>query len=151
MYDPWAFGWTQALTITGFVLTGGIAYFGFRSFERWRWEKIEEKRIDIAVEAAALAYESKYVFENIRSPASFSYELKEVPKWEGETDEQWNNRSPFAVIIMRINRHKEFFERLYKIQPRFMALFGEETEASFMKCHQARRYIEVSAGMLMRT
>ena len=151
MSDPWAFGWTQVFTLIGFALTAGIAYLGFRSFERWRREKIEEKRIDIAVETAALAYESKYVFENIRSPMSFAHELRDVPKWDGETDNEWENRKPFAVTLMRIDRHKDFFERLFKVQPRFMALFGAETEATFMRCHQARRFIEVSAGMLMRT
>jgi hypothetical protein len=62
MTDPWAFGWTHVLTIVGFFVTCGIAYFGFRTFERWKREKIEEKRIDIAIEALALAYDSKEVF-----------------------------------------------------------------------------------------
>jgi hypothetical protein len=31
-----------------------------------------------------------------------------------------------------------------------MAMFGSDKEAIFMKCHEARRHIEVSASMLMR-
>jgi hypothetical protein len=42
--DPWAFGWTQVLTIFGFLITLGIAGFGFRSFERWRRERLEERK-----------------------------------------------------------------------------------------------------------
>jgi len=74
MINPWTFGWTQLLTIVGFVITILIAIGGFRSFERWRKEKIEEKRIDTAVDALVLLREMKWVFDNIRSPMSFEYE-----------------------------------------------------------------------------
>jgi hypothetical protein len=151
MNDPWAFGWTPLLTIVGFVITVGIATFGFRTFERWRREKIEEKKLDIALEAMALAHESKYVFETIRSPMSFPWEWKDMPRSPGESDEAAHNREPYFAILARIDRSKDFFERLFKLQPRFMALFGADSEAIFMKIHTARRTIEVSASMLMKT
>lgn len=53
--DPWAFGLNHLLTIIGFAITLGIATAGFRSFAKWKREKIEERRIDIALEALALA------------------------------------------------------------------------------------------------
>jgi hypothetical protein len=56
MEKPWTFGWTQLLTIIGFCITIGIAIGGFRTFGRWKREKIEEKRIDVAIEALALTY-----------------------------------------------------------------------------------------------
>jgi hypothetical protein len=34
MSNPWAFGWTQLLTISGFMITILIAAVGFRSFAR---------------------------------------------------------------------------------------------------------------------
>ena len=34
MTGPWTFGWTQLLTIVGFLITGSIAVTGFRTFER---------------------------------------------------------------------------------------------------------------------
>jgi hypothetical protein len=43
--DPWAFGWTQLLTIVGFLITGAIAVGGFGTFERWRKQKLEEKKL----------------------------------------------------------------------------------------------------------
>lgn len=77
MTDPWTFGWTQLLTIAGFAITIGIAWTGFRTFERWRREKIEEKCIDPAVEALALAKassfsrtsEARYVHSEVIKPA----------------------------------------------------------------------------------
>lgn len=53
MSDPWTFGWTQLLTIVGFIITICIAVGGFRTFGRWKREKIEEKKIEIAFEALA--------------------------------------------------------------------------------------------------
>jgi len=150
MSNPWAFGWTQLLTIIGFAITGSIAIFGFRSFNRWRREKLEEKRIEVALEAMAMAFESKYVFLAIRSPMSHPYEWKDMPKLEGETEREREKRGPYYAILARVDRNKDFFERLYKLQPRFLAMFGAEKEEVFMKAHTARRFIEVSAGMLMR-
>ena len=53
MNDPWAFGWTQLLTIIGFCITVTIALGSFRTFNRWRREKIEEKRLDVVLEPIA--------------------------------------------------------------------------------------------------
>lgn len=78
MNDPWAFGWTQLLTIVGFAITISIALGGFQSFSRWQRQKFEEKRIDTAVDALVLIREMKWVFENIRSPMSFDYEWQEM-------------------------------------------------------------------------
>src|SRR5262249_6829400 len=47
--------------------TATIAFFGLRSFRRWKREKIEEKRIDAAINVLAIAYEVKFVFDTIRA------------------------------------------------------------------------------------
>jgi hypothetical protein len=44
-----------------------LAIVGLRTFGKWKREKIEEKRIDVAIEALAIAYEAQLVFERIRS------------------------------------------------------------------------------------
>ncbi len=150
MDNPWTFGWAQLLTLIGFAITITIAGFGFRSFRRWRREKLEERRIEIAFEALAMAYESKYVFEDIRGPMSFPYEWADMPEQTGETDQDRQARGAFYAVLMRINRHKDFFDRLVKLLPKFMAMFGSDSEEVFMKGFQARRYIEVSAGALVR-
>jgi len=124
MTDPWAFGWTPLLTIVGFFVTIGIAYFGFRTFERWKREKIEEKRIDIAIEALELAYDCREVFEIIRNSGTFGFEYADMPRRDREDDGEWNRRGPFYAILKRTQAHADFFERLAKLRPRYMALFG---------------------------
>lgn len=150
MSDPWAFGWTQLLTIAGFIITILIAIGGFRSFERWRREKIEEKRIDTALDALVLIRESKWVFDNIRSVMTFEYEWKDMPEKAGEDDGERRRRGSFYAILKRIEFHREFFDRAYKLQVKAGALFGQPAEDALLLLQKTRREVEVSAGMLVR-
>src|SRR5258708_4346407 len=126
MNDPGAFGWTQVLTIIGFLIPVGIAGGGFRTFGRWKREKIEERRIDIALEALSIAYEAEGVFETIRNPGSFGYETDDMPRWEreSESDEDYKYRKTYYVPLKRIDNQKEFFMQVLKLKPQFMAVFG---------------------------
>lgn len=121
MNDPWGFGWTQLLTIIGFVITVSIAIGGFRSFNRWKREKLEEKRIEIAYEALALAYEAGYVYQRLENTPYVDV---------GEKDE-WEKR---------LQENKEFFERVWKLQPRCMALLNSEMEKTFELLHRSIAY-----------
>lgn len=148
MNDPWAFGWTPLLTIIGFFVTIGIAYFGFRTFERWKREKIEEKRIDIAIEALELAYDCQEVFEMIRSPGTMGHEYADMPRRDHENDAAWAQRGPFYATLKRVQDHNTFFERFAKLRPRYMALFGVPAADSFKLIREARAYVVVSAQHL---
>jgi hypothetical protein len=150
MSDPWAFGWSQVFTIIGFAITIVIAVGGFRSFGRWQREQIEEKRIDTAVDALVLIREAKWVFDNIRSPMSFDYEWKDMPKTEGEDDALRRTKGSYFAILKRVQFHREFFDRAYKLQIRCGALFGQSADDALLLLQKARREVEVSAQMLVR-
>ncbi len=150
MVNPWTFGWTQLLTIIGFIITVSIAAGGFRTFNRWKREKIEEKRIEIAMEALSLTYETKWVFQHIRSPLIMGWETDQLERPSDESVDSWDKRKGFVAILKRIVANKDYFDRLWKLQPRFMAAFSPETEAVFLLVHQSRRDIEVAASMLMQ-
>jgi hypothetical protein len=66
----------------------------FSNVQQWRKEKIEERRIEIAIEALSIAYETKYVFENIRNPISFGQEWQDLPRAPNDTDATWAARGP---------------------------------------------------------
>lgn len=149
MNDPWAFGWTQLLTISGLLITTAIAIAGFRTFGRWRKEKIEEKRIDVAIDALALAHESKWVFDSIRADLAHEYEWKDMPERSNDRPELRNQRGPFYATLRRMERHSEFFERVWKLQARCIAIFGADMEETFLLLHKARSEVAVSAQMLM--
>lgn len=150
MSDPWAFGWAPLLAIIGFIITIVIAVGGFRTFGRWKREKLEERRIETAIEALALVYESKFIFDHIRSEMSFEYEWKDMPDSYGATEKQRRPRGSFYAVFKRIEASKDFFERSWKIQVRCTALFGPEIEEVFLLMHRARRRIEVSSEVLLQ-
>jgi hypothetical protein len=146
--NPWEFGWNQVLTIAGLLTTIIIARSGFQTLEKWRRQKIEEKKIDIALEALAVAYQMEDVFGHIRSTFVYKYELAEVPRVEGETEEQGKARSTYRVHLWRMDQHRSFFEKVSNLQPRFMAAFGHGARAIFQNLQQARSTIVHSARML---
>lgn len=145
--SPWSFGWTQALTLLGLLITTAIAVVSLKTFDKWKREKIEEKRLDVALEALAVAYEARYVFEGIRSPGSSSSEWSDL---QVSDEKKKDAAGPFYAILKRIDHNKDYFSRVWRLQSRFMAAFGKDTAEHFMEFHRARRAVEVSAGMLMR-
>jgi hypothetical protein len=105
--DPWAFGWTQLLTIIGFIITVGIAGIGFRTFGRWKREKLEEKRIEIAFDMLAIAYEARFIFAHIRGPMAYPHEWTDMPEAVSETADQRTARGSFYATLSRIAANKD--------------------------------------------
>ena len=149
MSDPWAFGWTQILTICGLAISALFAFRGLRTFDKWRQEQIEQRKIEVALEALAMAYEAKYVFEQIRSRLSTSVEWQDMPQIAGENDSERLRRGSYYAIFKRMQRHSDFFDRTWKLQPKFMAVFGVDSEKTFGLLHKARSSIEVACETLM--
>jgi hypothetical protein len=146
--DPWAFGWTQLFTLTGLVITVVVAVAGFRTFEKWRREKLEEKRIEVAIEALALCYEARFIFDGIRSPIAYGGEWEDMPTIGPNAERP--QRGAFYATLKRVRASRDFFDRAWKTQVKCAALFGSHVEETFLLVQKARREIEVSAEMLMR-
>jgi len=142
---PWTFGLTQLLTVVGL----GMAALGLRTFGKWQREKIEERRIELALEALSLAYESKAIFGHIRSRVTFAGEGSDVPPKMGESDEHKRQRQTFYAVLKRIEASNDYFARVWKLQPKFIAIFGEKTEDIFDQLHSARRDIEATASTMV--
>lgn len=134
----------------GFAITIGIAVSGFRTFGRWKREKVEEARLETAIAALAAAYKAKYVFEHIRGPMAYSYEWDDMPQEPGDAPDNRSRRGAYYAHMKRIGQNKEFFEHLWNLQPKCMAIFGADTEEVFMLIHKARRHVEVGCEMLAR-
>jgi hypothetical protein len=140
---------TPVLTIIGFGITVTFGIAGFRTFGKWKREQIEERRIETSIEALSLAYESKYVFEFIRSSMVSDYEWADMPKVEGEDEGKRQQKGSIYAVLRRMRLNKDFFERAYKLQPKCMAMFGNEAEVVFNMMHRARGDIEVSCASLI--
>jgi hypothetical protein len=147
--ETWAFGWTQVFTAIGLAMTGYFGWSGLRTFDKWKREKLEERKIETALDALAVAYHSKWIFEHIRAPLVLSGEYADMPKWTGESDNHWQARGSLYAISRRVRHHKEFFDSIWKLQTRCMAVVGPHAEEVFIKIHEARRDIEVAVELLM--
>ena len=152
MADPWAFGWTQVFTLIGFTITVIIAIAGFRTFGRWRREQIEQEKIAVAVEALSLAYEAKSVFARIRAENFSRTERNDALAQSEENlsdDPQASLKPHYRMVLDRLERNQEYFDRVYRLQPKFMAVFGPQTEAIFADLLGVRDQIEDAADLLI--
>jgi hypothetical protein len=144
LVDPWTFG----LGVAGLILTAVLGSLGLRTLDKWRREKIEEKKIELAMDALSLAYESKGVFEAIRSRLASSSEWADMEEVPGEDERERSRRGSYYAIMKRIQFYRGFFERAWAMQPRCMALFGSKAEDVFSQLHKAHRAIELACEML---
>ena len=140
------------VALLGLGLTAVIAIAGFKSFGRWKREKIEERRIEVALDALAIAYEARFRFESIRSRFTREDEYEDIDEpSKGDAfvviTHREGQRSPYAVLKRMDNNHK-FFERVFDIEPKFMAIFGAETEEIFAELYDAKRTVETAAEAL---
>jgi hypothetical protein len=148
MVDPWAFGWNQLLTIAGLIITASIAVGGFRTFDRWKREKIEERRIDIALDSLSIAHESKTVFGRIRNPNGFEGEWARMPIKEDESEEHRTRRGGSYATLVRLGKEAEYFDRVSRLRPKAVAIFGAPAEAAFERLETARFWVEDAAIQL---
>lgn len=139
-----------AVTLIGFVLTTILAIIGFNTFGRWKREQLEERRIEIAFEALNIAYQTKHVFEHIRSPLISDYEWQDMPVAAGDTDDRHRRRGSYYAIGKRLAANKEYFNSVWKVHAKCMAIFGPHVEEVFLELHWARRLIEIACDMLIR-
>lgn len=148
MSDPWAFGWTQVLTSIGLCISVIVSILGLRTFGKWRREKLEERKMEIAFEALSIAYELKFVFEDIRARLVRSYESDDMP-YKDISPQEAQRRSSFYAVMKRIGEHKDFFERVIVLLPKFLAVFGKSNEDVFLKVLQAKNHIHGACEVLM--
>ena len=151
MASPWDFGWQQLFGAAQLLTTIVIAGVTYRSFQKWKREKLEEKRLDIALEALAVAYDTETVFKRIRHIFASAAELATIPKPDGMSDSDFDVRKTFIATLHRVDNEREFFERVAKLRPRLIAVFGRATEPAFEQLWMARNRVIVAAQMLIST
>jgi hypothetical protein len=139
------------VTLLGFVITTILAIAGLKTFDRWKREKLEERRIEIAIDALSVAYEAQLVFERIRRRIVREYEYEGMPAngGRGITDSRRRSQGSAYAVLKRIEAEQEFFDRVLRLEPKFVAIFGAESESIFMLLHVARREVETTAEALI--
>ena len=137
-----------AVSLLGIIAAAVAAIFGFKSFERWKREQLEERRIDVALEGLAIARESKYVFARIRNPNGFEGEWRSMPVREGESESDRGRRGTTYAILMRLKTDQDFFDRVSRFLPKAVALFGDVIEGYFERLEFAESLVRDAAIQL---
>jgi hypothetical protein len=139
-----------AVTLIGFVVTIVLGIIGFSTFGRWRRQEIEQRRMDIAFEALNIAYKTRHVFDHIRGAMIYGSEWADMPQVFGDDDHKRTRRGSYYAIRKRLEAHKEFFESVWEVHAKCMAMFGPQVEEIFLELHQARRGVEIAIEALIR-
>jgi hypothetical protein len=120
--------------LLGISVTGYFACAGLRTFDRWKREKLEEKRIDVAIDALALAFESQVVFDYIRARLTRLYD---VPIGNDRHIQEYSLRA----VLKRVEERQPFFDRALMLEPKFVAVFGRDKATIFEHLFSARHQV----------
>jgi hypothetical protein len=139
-----------AVAIAGVAITGLLTLRGLNSFERWRRERIEERRIQVAIDALAIAREAMIAFAAVRGSGVGSHEYADMsdpsnPDTQGVYKR--DQTGPY-VVLRRLRRYDEFFERAAKLEPLYVAVFDDQAGDEFALLFKARQLLESVASLL---
>jgi hypothetical protein len=149
--------WTdiaEILKVVGAVATGGAAcvgaYVAFRGLRKWQEETIGKRRAEVAEETLTSFLHIRKVFDGVRARtvrinegSSRNPELHETPelKWQ---------RDRYYVVIERLAKAEDQFEKLDNVRYIFEAYFGKDAAKSFDMIDDVYKTIGVSAEILIQ-
>jgi hypothetical protein len=131
------------VALIGIIVTGWLAFAGLKTFGRWKRERLEEKRIDVAIEALAIAFEARLVFDDIRARFTRTYVYADT-KTDGVPDGKNRQRTlqdSCAAVLKRVEAHQPFFDKALALEPKFVAVFGRDKDAVFERLFSARKRV----------
>lgn len=129
-------GWGSLLG-AGATTFGGVAVLiaakrAATTFEAWKEQKREERRMELAEQTLALAYRVRNAFAAIRSPASFGGEHDQARKKlvegnsirEGQDDPVAQRLITAQIALLRLAFHQKTWDALAELTPTVKAVFG---------------------------
>jgi hypothetical protein len=134
---------TAAAAIIGAV----IAVLGFR---KWHPETTGKRKIELAEDILAGAYEAGAVIAWTRMPSGFAGEGETWPRVEGEDPDETRIRDSYYRVVERLNRDQNVFTTLEAKKYRAMAYFGKPVEQPFQDLRALNARIVSAASNLIR-
>jgi hypothetical protein len=149
-------GWA---TLIGALAVFYAAHKGADTFQQWRRQKSEERRIELAEQVLTLSYKLRRAIEGIRSPAMFEPESSTVYD-ELTKNGVINDNTPVGhkgilataqATLSRTNSNKQLWDSLLDTMPSAKAVFGDEIETALNQIWTQRGRIIVAAQRYART
>jgi hypothetical protein len=129
------------------LITAITAIFGVA---KWAKEHKGRKRIDLAEDVLATAYEAAEAISYMRSPFSFDSEAKDLVRHESETDAQFRLRKTYSVAYFRYQQNSELFSKLRTLCYRVEAVFGKPHGAPIRELLKAPHQVITAGSSLAR-
>ncbi len=126
----------DSIQVVATLIAAGTAVWGINT---WRREHIGRKKIDLAEEILALAYEARDAFERIRYPLELAGEGGSRRSGPEETPDEENSLNYAYIPVERWNEKADLFAKLCSLRYRFMALNGAEYGRPFDELVKIRR------------
>ncbi len=122
-------------TIIGALAVIGAAWFGSRTFESWRKQKLSERRIEQAERILTATYKVRRALGYVRHPLMRGQELgtaeeqlKKPDNWSTITAESKQKLILVQAYYNRLNAELDERRAIDECQPMARALFGQEVE-----------------------
>ena len=144
--QAWA-GFAQA------IIVGVVAWKATDTFNLWRKQKVEERRISSAIEVSSLIYRVRNAFSAVRAAGMTIRELEEASArlidsgidLKSESVPKQKKIVQAQVVFDRLDRFAETWNEMARWQPISLALFGEEIESALRGLWQEKLRIETAA------
>lgn len=140
-------------TILGACAVIYAARKGSDTFQQWRRQKHEERRIHLAEQILALAYKLKQVIRSIRSPMMMAGEIVAVEanlREKGVIDDSTPEGAKGFLItaqgtLSRSEQFRDDWNKLVDTMPTAKAIFGDEVEQQLNEFWNQRHEIIAAA------
>lgn len=145
--------------IGGAVAVVIAAALAANSFKGWRRQRIEERRLVHAENALTLAYKLERAIGSIRNPAQFGAEMTEAEQTlrqqdtvtDGTPNGQRQMLITGQVVLNRVTKHRDLYDKLDELRPSIRAVFGPEAEANLAVFHTETVKVRAAAVAYARS
>lgn len=127
-------------TLIGAFAVIGAAVIGANTFNKWKEQKLAERKIELAERVLTATYKARRALQSVRAPVMWGHELKaatdklrEHPRWLAETDEGKKRVTKAQAYYERLHRTIDVQQELEECQPLAHAFFDEALEVEIEK------------------
>lgn len=149
MAEPSVLDWVQAGTaiveMIAVVVASGIAGFGITT---WKREHLGKRKIEVAEQTLALFYETRSIFNAIRSKAYSTEEALERVKLQGEYQDQTDDLNLMFAVRTRFKQYESHFAKIKATSFQFMAVVGKEHVVLFDRFESLVHSLKFAASEL---
>lgn len=143
---------TGLATLAGAAAVAYAAVVGRSTFEDWRRQRQEERRIDAAEQIMTLAYRLKDTIHSVRSPLIQTHELKRAAKdlqgfdgWDLYSEEQRSRARTAQSILRRLKRYRKEWREVWSLKPLALAYFGPDVDRALHRFWAIHLEVAVAA------